>query len=101
MPRLSRSKSMFSDSAMLNRKSRAAIASLAVSMVLSRYRGMLPTNSAIQLYLCQEGLGFISNGASRLSIHFIPLKMVDVLFQTSALHADSCPPLAYEVSIAG
>jgi hypothetical protein len=41
-----------------------------------------------------------SNGASVRSIHFIPFSRVLVLFQTSALLAESWPPLAKEVSIA-
>ena len=57
-------------------------------------------NSAIQLYLCQLGAGFISSGASRRSIQRRPWSTVEVLFHTSALLAESCPPLAKEVSIA-
>ena len=33
--------------------------------------GMLETNSAIQLYLCQLGIGFTRRGASDESIHFL------------------------------
>ena len=57
-------------------------------------------NSANQLSLCQLGLGLTKSGASLLSIHLIPLRMVDQWFQTSAFDADNCPPLANEVSIA-
>ncbi|MCY1234459.1 hypothetical protein D9M72_470420 [compost metagenome] len=57
-------------------------------------------NSANQLSLCQLGRGLTSSGASLRSIHFRPLMMVDQWVQTSALEADSCPPLANEVSIA-
>ena len=57
-------------------------------------------NSAIQESLCQDGLGLTSNGAPLLNIHFIPLNTVAQLFQTSALEAESCPPLANDVSIA-
>ena len=77
------------------------MASLAVAMVLSLYLGMAATNSAIQLSLCQVGAGFMSSGASLLSIHLRPLRMVDGWVQTSALEADSWPPLAYDVSMPG
>ena len=40
--------------------------------VFSRYLGMAATNSAIQLSLCQVGVGFISKGASLVNIHFSP-----------------------------
>ena len=79
---------------------RAAIASRVVSTVLSRYFAILETNSASQAYLCQVGLGFISSGASLRSIHLSPLSKVDQWFQTSALLAESWPPLANDVSIA-
>jgi hypothetical protein len=92
---------MFSSSAQLNRCWRAATAILADAMVLSRYCGMAAINSANHDSLCQLGFGLISSGASFFSIHFRPLTRVDVWFQTSALEADSWPPLAYEVSIAG
>ena len=39
-------------------------------------------------------------GASDLIIHFRPLKMVPQRVQTSAFEAESCPPLAKDVSIA-
>src|SRR5664280_2237818 len=61
---------------------------------------MSATNSPIQEYLCQLGLGFINSGASRLNIQRSPLMIVEVLFQTSALLADNWPPLANDVSIA-
>ncbi len=61
---------------------------------------MLARNSAIQLYLCQEGSGFISSGASGVNIHLMPFSTVDQEFHTSALEAESWPPLAKEVSIA-
>ncbi len=70
-------------------------------MVLARYCGMAATKPANQLSLCQLGLGLTSSGASFLSIHLMPLRMVDQWFQASALEADSWPPLAKEVSIAG
>ncbi len=57
-------------------------------------------NSANQESLCQLGLGLTSSGASLLSIHLRPLTIVDQWFQTSALDADSWPPLANEVSMA-
>ena len=57
-------------------------------------------NSANQLSLCQDGLGLTSSGASRRDIHLMPFITVCQLFQTSALEAESCPPLAKEVSIA-
>jgi hypothetical protein len=50
---------------------------------------MLPTNSAIQEYLCQFGDGFIRSGASLFSIQVMPLMTVDQWFQTSALLAES------------
>ena len=56
-------------------------------------------NSAIQDSLCQEGFGLTSNGASFLVIHLMPLRIVAQLVQTSALLAESCPPLAKEVSM--
>ena len=58
------------------------------------------TNSIIQDSLCQEGEGWTSSGASLRSIHFRPLRKVLGWFQTSALEAESWPPLAKEVSIA-
>ena len=61
---------------------------------------MAATNSAIQLSLCQVGLGLTSRGALAVSIHLSPLSTVDQPFQTSALLAESCPPLAKDVSIA-
>ncbi len=70
-----------------------------VSTVLRWWFGICATNSAIQEYLCQEGFGFTSNGASLCAIHLMPLRIVAQLFQTSALLADSWPPLAKEVSI--
>src|SRR5690606_4554965 len=100
MPAFFRSKSMPSSSAQANRCSRAAIARRAVSVVLWRYWEMDAMNSANQESLCQLGLGLTSNGASLLSIHFMPLTMVDQWFQTSAFDAESWPPLANEVSIA-
>jgi hypothetical protein len=57
-------------------------------------------NSAIQDSLCQDGVGFISSGASRRIIHWTPWSTVESLFQTSALQAESWPPLAKEVSMA-
>ena len=82
-----------------NRCSRAAIASLAVAMVFSRYMGMAAANSANQDSLCQLGLGLTSSGASALSIHLMPLSRVEGWVQVSALEADSCPPLAWLVSM--
>ena len=61
---------------------------------------MAAMNSRNHDNLCQLGLGLTSKGASFLSIHFRPLKMVELWFQTSALEAESCPPLANEVSMA-
>ncbi len=58
-------------------------------MVLSRYFGMEAANSANHDSLCQLGLGLTSKGASFLSIHLMPLRMVDQWVQTSALEADS------------
>jgi hypothetical protein len=46
------------------------------------------------------GRGFTSSGAPGDSIHLIPFSTVAQLFQTSALDAESWPPLAKEVSIA-
>ena len=43
--------------------------------------------SPIQDSLCQDGLGFISSGAPRVTIHLRPLNTVAQLFQTSALEA--------------
>ena len=58
-------------------------------------------NSAIQEYLCQDGLGFTSSGAPGWVIHLMPFRIVDQrLFHVSALDADNCPPLAKDVSIA-
>jgi hypothetical protein len=57
-------------------------------------------NSANHDSLCQLGLGLTSSGASLLSIHFRPLSTVEVWFQTSALEAESWPPLAKDVSMA-
>ena len=57
-------------------------------------------NCANHEILCQLGLGLSSSGASLLSIHFKPLKMVDQWFQTSAFDADNWPPLANDVSMA-
>ncbi|EWS64414.1 hypothetical protein Y695_02338 [Hydrogenophaga sp. T4] len=82
-----------------NKCSRAAIASFAVAMVLSRYLGMFAANSANQLSLCQLGLGLTSSGASALSIHLMPLSSVDGWVQVSALEAESWPPLAWLVSM--
>ena len=65
-----------------------------VASVLLRYLGIAPTNSAIQLSLCQVGAGFINSGASLVNIHFSPLTMVLGWVQTSAFEADNCPPLA-------
>jgi len=61
---------------------------------------MLATNSASHENLCQLGSGLRRSGASRLSIQPMPLAMVDQWFHTSALLAESCPPLAKDVSIA-
>ena len=69
--------------------SRDSMARRAVVTVLSLYLGIAATNSAIQLSLCQVGAGFMSSGASFLSIHFRPLMIVDGCVQTSALEADS------------
>ena len=57
-------------------------------------------NSAIHENLCQLGFGLTSRGASLFSIHLIPLTIVLGWFQTSALDADSWPPLANDVSMA-
>ena len=57
-------------------------------------------NSAIHDSLCQLGFGLTNKGASELSIHLRPLKIVPQRVQTSALDALSWPPLAKEVSIA-
>jgi len=46
-------------------------------------------NSQNQLNLCQLGLGLTSSGASLFNIHFMPFKMVDQWFHTSALDADN------------
>ncbi|CAH2776081.1 MAG: hypothetical protein PPHEINF_0916 [uncultured Paraburkholderia sp.] len=46
------------------------------------------------------GTGLTSSGASRVSIQRRPFSTVAALFQTSALLAESWPPLANEVSIA-
>jgi hypothetical protein len=62
---------------------------------------MLPQNSANHAYLCNVGMGLTNSGASGRSIHFMPFTIVDQLFHTSALLADSWPPLAYEVSMPG
>ena len=72
-----------------------------MATVLSLYLGMAAMNSAIQLILCQVGVGFINRGASLLSIYFRPLMIVEGCVQTSALEADNCPPLAYDVSMPG
>ncbi len=76
------------------------MASRTVSTVFSRYFGIAPMNCAIQEYLCQDGFGFTSSGAPGRVIHLMPLKIVDHRFHTSALEADSWPPLANDVSIA-
>ena len=76
------------------------MASLVVATVLASYLGMLATNSASHEYLCQEGRGLSSNGASPLASHFRPLRTVPQEFHTSALLAESWPPLAKDVSIA-
>ena len=47
-----------------------------------------------------DRLGNRLSGASCRSIHFMPFSTVAQLFQTSALLAESWPPLAKEVSIA-
>ena len=57
-------------------------------------------NSANHESLCQLGFGLTSSGASLFSIHFRPLRIVVQCIQTSAFEADSCPPLANDVSIA-
>jgi hypothetical protein len=75
------------------------MASFAVATVLSRYFGMDAMNSANQLSLCQLGVGLTSSGASALNIHFRPLSRVDGWVQTSALEAESWPPLAWLVSM--
>ena len=52
----------------------------------------------------RELLGSFSGlvkGAPGLNIHLMPLKIVDQLFQTSALDAESWPPFAKLVSMAG
>jgi hypothetical protein len=51
--------------------------------------GMAAMNSANQEILCQVGAGLTNKGASLLSIHFKPLRMVDQCVQTSALDAES------------
>ncbi|MNL48892.1 hypothetical protein D3C87_1717790 [compost metagenome] len=51
-------------------------------------------NCASHEYLCQLNRGFSNSGAFLRSIQRSPLRMVAVLFQTSALLADSWPPLA-------
>ncbi len=57
-------------------------------------------NSAIHDSLCQLGLGLTKRGASLRIIHLRPLKIVPQRVQTSALEAESWPPLAKDVSIA-
>jgi len=64
------------------------------------YIGICATNSAHHEYLCHDGHGFISSGASDWNIHLMPLSTVPHEFQTSAFDADSWPPLANDVSIA-
>ncbi len=91
---------MPSAAAQANRWSRAAIARRVVSTVFLRYWGMAAMNSANHDSLCQLGRGLTSSGASLLSIHLMPLRMVDQWVQTSALEAESWPPLANEVSMA-
>src|SRR5262249_14153541 len=82
-------------------RSRAAMASRVVATVLASYWRMFQMNSAIHDALCQFGLGLIRRGASLRSIQARPLSTVDQRFQTSALLAESCPPFANDVSIAG
>ena len=53
-----------------------------------------------QALATELGIGDTSSGASARSIHFSPLSTVAGRFQTSALEAESCPPLAKEVSMA-
>lgn len=48
-----------------------------VVMVLCAYWPIAATNSVIQLILCQLGVGLTSNGASGVSIHFMPLIKVE------------------------
>ncbi len=91
---------MFSRPAISKRRSRAAIASLVVATVLASYAGMLATNSASQEYLCQLGERLSESGASRRASHLMPFITVGQEFHTSALLAESWPPLANEVSMA-
>ena len=58
-------------------------------------------NSANQEYLCQLGAGFTSSGLAGLVMSSIPCQTVAQRFHTSALLADSWPPLAKLVSMAG
>ncbi|MOA30594.1 hypothetical protein D3C78_1516950 [compost metagenome] len=51
-------------------------------------------NCASHEYLCQLNFGFSRSGAFLRHIQRNPFRTVAVLFQTSALLADSWPPLA-------
>ena len=100
MPRFSQSKAMFSSAAMRIRWLRASIAILTVVTVLSSYFGIEAMNSIIQDSLCQDGDGLTRSGAPGVVIHLRPFHTVAQLFHTSALEAESWPPLAKDVSIA-
>jgi len=100
MPRSSQSKSIPASAAIRCKWPRASMARRTVVTVFSSWRGMAAMNSAIHESLCQDGFGFTSKGAPGLNIQRSPLSTVAQLFQTSAFEADSCPPLANEVSMA-
>lgn len=85
---------MPSASAMSYRCWRASIASRVVAMVLRRWLGIWRMNCSSQEYLCQLKRGLSSSGALLRPSQRRPLSTVAALFQTSALLADSWPPLA-------
>ena len=100
IPFSSRSSLIFSLFNILLNSSLLLIAILAVKIVFFLWFWILLIKLINQRALWKFIFGLNSRGASFLSIHIIPLAIVDQLFQTSALHADNWPPFAKLVSIA-